>query len=61
MLKEIDEKLVQEEGMPYPFNELPRIQEQIEVEEKILSFLKEVGLGKVTLCHNDVNQVITEF
>ena len=52
MLKEADEKL-ELEGRPAPYNEIPLVQVQIELEEKIMSLLREVGLGRIVLSHND--------
>ena len=54
MLKEADQKLEQE-GIPFPwpYDEIPRIQVQIEFEEKIMSLLREAGLGRIVLSHND--------
>ena len=54
MLKEADQKLEQEEmPFPWPYDEIPRIQVQIEFEEKIMSLLREAGLGRIVLSHND--------
>lgn len=57
MLKEAEDKLEQD-GFPFPYNEIPRIQEQFDLEEKIASLWKEAGPGRIIFSHNDCNQVI---
>ena len=36
-----------------PYNEMPKMQLLFEWEKKLLEILKELGLGKLVLCHND--------
>lgn len=39
-----------------PYTEVPRVQVLFDCEKKLLDMLMELGLGKLVLCHNDVNQ-----
>ena len=52
MLREADEKLEQL-GRPYPYNQIPSVEVQFELEEKIMSILKGAGFGRIVFSHND--------
>lgn len=54
MQQQLDEQIeaIDEE----PYRSFPKISDLFEEEQRILSKLEEIGFGRPTLCHNDLNQ-----
>ena len=52
MVEDADKQL-EKDGRPFPYNEIPRVEVQFELEDKIMAILNEAGLGRIVFCHND--------